>query len=133
MIISLENLPNIPLTPNIGDIIYITGDLAAGKTTLVQHLLERFGIPGSQVKSPTYTYYQQYIGSGGEMIYHFDLYRITDYDIFVNIGGQEILENPHHICFIEWPEILGDRFNRVRRVSINKTTDSNTRDISWDY
>jgi tRNA threonylcarbamoyl adenosine modification protein YjeE len=132
MIISLANLSTIPFTPKVGDIVYLTGDLAAGKTTLVQYLLERFGIPKTQVKSPTYTYYQQYTGSHGESIYHFDLYRITDYDIFINIGGQEILENPHHICFVEWPEILGDRFDRVRRISITKTAEPDTRDIIWD-
>ena len=132
MMISLAQLPELPFTPKIGDLIYLSGDLAAGKTTLVQHFLERFGISRTQVKSPTYTYYQHYTGSLGESIYHFDLYRVDDYEIFVNIGGQEILENPQHLCFIEWPAVLEDRFDRVRRIYINKTTEENTRDITWD-
>ena len=57
------------------------------------------------VKSPTYVYYNRYRDS----IYHFDLYRLQSYEDFVNIGGEEILDNPENICIIEWPEIL-DRY-----------------------
>jgi tRNA threonylcarbamoyladenosine biosynthesis protein TsaE len=54
------------------------------------------------VRSPTYTYYQKYSTS----IYHFDLYRLEDYDTFVSIGGEEILGDSCTITLIEWPEIL---------------------------
>jgi tRNA threonylcarbamoyl adenosine modification protein YjeE len=132
MIISLADLSNIPLYPKSGDIIYLSWEIAAGKTTLTQHLLERFGIAKSTVKSPTYTYYQHYRGSQGESIYHFDLYRLADYETFINIGGQEILENREHISIVEWPEILGERFNPVCRVQILKTDTPDMREIIWN-
>ena len=54
------------------------------------------------VKSPTYVYYNKY----GENVYHFDLYRLGSYDDFVNIGGEEILDDRENICLVEWPELL---------------------------
>jgi Threonylcarbamoyl adenosine biosynthesis protein TsaE len=87
--------------------------------------------PTLVVRSPTYTYYQKYskiVGSSDSRIdetnsssvpdhptilpssypaiYHMDLYRLEDYDIFVSIGGEEIAEDPTTIMLIEWPEIL---------------------------
>ncbi len=67
------------------------------------------------MRSPTYTYYQKY----GDNIYHFDLYRLEDYETWVSIGGEEIAEDPTTIMLIEWPEILGDRVQYTQKVSIN--------------
>ncbi len=58
--------------------------------------------PELAVTSPTYTYYQKY----GDNLYHFDLYRINTPEDIIRIGADEILDNPHTICIIEWPEKL---------------------------
>ena len=55
----------------------------------------------SKVTSPTYTYYNKY-----NNIYHFDLYRLQDYNEFFAIGGEDILDNNEWIILIEWPELL---------------------------
>lgn len=76
-----------------------------------------------EVKSPTYVYYRQYGGS----IYHFDLYRIEDYETFVNIGGEEILDRNECVCFVEWPDVISDRYSPTVTVEIEKTEDPSKR------
>ncbi|NCP76999.1 tRNA (adenosine(37)-N6)-threonylcarbamoyltransferase complex ATPase subunit type 1 TsaE [bacterium] len=77
------------------------------------------------VKSPTYIYYNKY----GQNIYHFDLYRLQSYDDFVNIGGEEILDNPENICLIEWPELLVGRYDPTIDIEILKTNKEDEREI----
>lgn len=71
------------------------------------------------VKSPTYVYYKKYGGN----FYHFDLYRIEDYETFVNIGGEEILDTENNVSFVEWPEIIADRYSPTVSIAIEKTED----------
>lgn len=109
-----EDIKNIQELPKNGDIWFFFGDLGYGKTTLIRHLLRNyFGDLSIQVRSPTYTYYTKY-----DHIYHFDLYRVDDYDGFISIGGDEILQNPENISLIEWPEILEWHINPTHRVTI---------------
>lgn len=75
--------------------------------------------PNLIVRSPTYTYYQKY----GDNIYHFDLYRLEDYDTFISIGGEEILSDASTIALIEWPEILGESVAYTKKVSITLMED----------
>lgn len=83
-------------------LVYLYGDVWAGKTTFVSHFIaEKLNMRPEDVTSPTYVYYNQY-----DSIVHFDLYRVENYDSFISIGGEEIVENNTGIIFIEWPEIL---------------------------
>lgn len=82
-----------------------TGTLGAGKTTLVQEMLAHLGIRGP-VQSPTYTYVSVYRLSDGRTVYHFDLYRLSSYDEFIQAGFDEYLYDQSALCFIEWPEIV---------------------------
>jgi tRNA threonylcarbamoyladenosine biosynthesis protein TsaE len=104
---------DISLTP--GDRIFFVWDLGAGKSTMIRHILRKYlNDPTLVVRSPTYTYYQKY----GNNIYHFDLYRLEDYETWVSIGGEEIAEDPTTIMLIEWPEILGERVQYTTKISI---------------
>lgn len=87
-------------TLNPDDVVLLTGDLGAGKTTLVRGLVQ--GLNSSDlVQSPTYVYLQIY--EGAFPIYHFDLYRLTSVDDFLAMGFEEFFTK-NGICLIEWPE-----------------------------
>ncbi len=84
-----------------------TGTLGAGKTTLVQEMLAQLGVQGP-VQSPTYTYVSVYPLLDGRVVYHFDLYRLSSYQEFIQAGFDEYLYDDTALCFIEWPEIVSD-------------------------
>jgi tRNA threonylcarbamoyladenosine biosynthesis protein TsaE len=82
-------------------LVFLKGDLGAGKTTLTRGLLRAAGHK-TAVKSPTYTLVEEYELSVGKF-YHFDLYRVKDPEELEWIGMQDYLAE-HCLCFIEWPE-----------------------------
>jgi len=84
-----------------GLVVWLTGDLGAGKTTLVRGLLRGLHFEG-RVKSPTFTLVEIYEFSSFNL-YHFDLYRFVDPDEWEDAGFREYF-NPTSICLVEWPE-----------------------------
>jgi tRNA threonylcarbamoyladenosine biosynthesis protein TsaE len=85
-----------------GRVLHLSGDLGAGKTTLVRGLLRALGWTG-RVKSPTYTLVELYPVSRLNF-YHFDFYRFKDHEEWVNSGFREHF-NPESLCVVEWPEM----------------------------
>jgi len=80
-------------------IIFLRGDLAAGKTTLTQAIAKYKGIT-SEVTSPTFSLQQCYLSDSGENLYHYDLYRL-DHEEFMQMGLFEEFEKPGwHL--VEW-------------------------------
>jgi tRNA threonylcarbamoyladenosine biosynthesis protein TsaE len=77
----LEEIHNLVLQIEKPCIIFLYGDLAAGKTTLSKHIIQNILGVQQDVISPTYTYYNKY----REGVYHFDLYRLKNYDQFFAI------------------------------------------------
>jgi tRNA threonylcarbamoyladenosine biosynthesis protein TsaE len=84
-----------------GLVIYLTGELGAGKTTLARGLLRALGHPGA-VKSPTYTLVEVYDVSRLHL-HHFDFYRFRDPQEWTDAGFRESF-NGRTVCLIEWPE-----------------------------
>jgi tRNA threonylcarbamoyladenosine biosynthesis protein TsaE len=87
-------------------IIGLTGDLGAGKTTLVGGLLEALGHAGP-VRSPTYTLIEPYRLSGRD-VNHCDLYRLRDPGELDDLGLRDLLI-PRSVLLVEWPERAGER------------------------
>jgi tRNA threonylcarbamoyladenosine biosynthesis protein TsaE len=84
-----------------GMAVFLSGDLGAGKTTLVRGLLRGLGHPG-RVKSPTFSLVEVYKLSS-LYFYHFDFYRFGHPDEWRETGLQEHF-NPETVCLVEWPE-----------------------------
>ncbi len=84
-----------------GLLIFLKGDLGAGKTTLARGLIKGLGYVGS-VKSPTYSLIEQY-EFDIFTLNHFDLYRFTNPNEWLSSGFQEYI-NSYDVTLIEWPE-----------------------------
>jgi len=85
-----------------------TGDLGAGKTTLIQALCRHWGVQ-ADVSSPTFALINVYPAANGATVVHADLYRLRSADEADNIGLTDYLYppagSPPVRCLIEWPEV----------------------------
>ncbi len=125
-----KSLDNVVFPLVKWDKIFFYGDLWAGKTTFIRALLRKhFDDNSIVVRSPTYTYYQEYSRPNFSKIFHFDLYRLDDLENFYLIGGNEILDNPDSIALIEWPEILWDSIKPNKKITITYNAVENFREI----
>ncbi len=84
-----------------GALIFLQGQLGAGKTTLVRGFLSEMGHTGA-VKSPTYALIESYSTPSGPL-HHLDLYRLADPDELEWMGMRDFLDGKQ-TCLIEWPE-----------------------------
>lgn len=95
-------------------VVALHGDLGAGKTTLVQHLAQAFGVTKS-VTSPTFIIMQSFPLTPGQAstahydkLVHIDAYRIEDIAEASVLGFESLFQEKHSIIFIEWAEKIDD-------------------------
>ncbi len=82
--------------------IAFSGEMGAGKTTLIQSVCKVLGVD-TLVSSPTFALVNEYFTLKGESIYHFDLYRIEEVSELYDMGYEDYFYSDSW-CFIEWPE-----------------------------
>lgn len=84
-----------------GEILYLLGNLGAGKSTFVRGFLAELGFTGA-VKSPTYTLIEPY-ETQGHRVLHLDLYRLADPEELEYLGLRDLADSSTSLL-IEWPE-----------------------------
>jgi tRNA threonylcarbamoyladenosine biosynthesis protein TsaE len=94
-----------------GDVVCLSGNLGAGKTTLARGAIEAWRGYSDDVPSPTYTLVQTYEGDRGEL-WHVDLYRLKQPDDAWELGLEDAFASA--ACLIEWPERLEGQLPRDR-------------------
>lgn len=82
------------------------GSMGAGKTTFIKAVCECLGVE-DVINSPTFAIVNEYRSATGELIYHFDFYRIKKLEEVYDMGYEDYFYSGA-LCFIEWPELIED-------------------------
>lgn len=99
------------------------GKMGAGKTTFIKALCEELGV-SDVISSPTFAIVNEYRSDeGGELIYHFDFYRIKRLEEVYDMGYEDYFYSGA-LCFIEWPELVEELLpENTTKVSIEEAED----------
>lgn len=95
-----ESLTQLPQKPKLA-VVYLQGDLGAGKSFLVRALIQALGWPAA-VKSPTYSLIESYDLAWGP-VHHLDLYRLADPEELDYLGIRDLCAQDPSLLLIEWP------------------------------
>ncbi len=106
------------------------GKMGAGKTTFIKAVCEEMGID-DVITSPTFAIVNEYrADTTGEIVYHFDFYRIKKLDEVYDMGYEDYFYSGA-VCFIEWPELVEELLpNDAVRVTIAENEDG-SRTVSF--
>ncbi|OEF96963.1 tRNA (adenosine(37)-N6)-threonylcarbamoyltransferase complex ATPase subunit type 1 TsaE [Desulfuribacillus alkaliarsenatis] len=115
-----------------GDVITLTGDLGAGKTTLTKGIAQGLGI-NAPVSSPTFTIIKEY-QQGHIPLYHFDLYRLGESALDEDLGYEEYLYGDG-VCVIEWSQFIAELLPEdCLNITINhRGSEESEREIQFSF
>lgn len=106
-----------------GEVVLFDAEMGAGKTTFTKFLFKCLGVR-EIVSSPTFTLLREY-QTKKFCLYHFDMYRIEDYNEIGEIGFFEYLNKPNAIVVIEWFEKIKEALSgEFIKITINKTSET---------
>lgn len=93
----------------LGDsrVVAFYGSMGAGKTTFITALCKALGVRDDAVSSPTFAIVNEYRGSSGESVFHFDFYRIERISEALDIGFYDYIDSGC-LCLMEWPENIAE-------------------------
>ncbi|MGI6312715.1 MAG: tRNA (adenosine(37)-N6)-threonylcarbamoyltransferase complex ATPase subunit type 1 TsaE [Candidatus Cryptobacteroides sp.] len=112
-------------------IVAFYAPMGAGKTTFITAVGKALGVRDDAVSSPSFAIVNEYRGSDGQSIFHFDFYRIDKIAEALDIGFFEYIDSGN-LCLIEWPENIEEILpEETLRVHITVLSDQ-SRLLSWE-
>ena len=113
-----------------GKVFACYGKMGAGKTTFIKAVCEELGVT-DVITSPTFAIVNEYRSdTTGELIYHFDFYRIKKLEEVYDMGYEDYFYSGA-LCFLEWPELIEELLpSDAVKVTISET-DNGDRMIEW--
>jgi tRNA threonylcarbamoyladenosine biosynthesis protein TsaE len=118
IIFSLDEIQQVAqkiIAKNPQKVILFHGQMGAGKTTFIKALAKELGVTDA-TSSPTFSLVNEYKTANGELLYHFDVYRLKSESEALDFGIDEYLYSGNW-CFIEWsekiPNLLPDAYSEI--------------------
>ena len=87
------------------NIVCLEGRMGTGKTTFIKSVCSNLNVIG-KISSPTFSLINEYKTKNGDLIYHFDFYRVENKEEALNLGIEEYFYSPN-LCLIEWASKIG--------------------------
>jgi len=135
----IDKIDSLNFQIKVPSLIFLYWDLWAWKTTITRHIIKKILWYTSDITSPTYTYYNKYIidnfwtNKESFNVYHFDLYRLKEYDEFFAIWWEEVFDNNNWVIIVEWPELVDKYYDADITIKLCKTDKYDEREVEIEY